>query len=257
MTPARDTTPVVRCDAVTRRFGATTALRDVSLSLARGEVTGLIGRNGSGKSTLLQHMTGLQLPTSGSVQVFGVPSAQLGASELSRIGTVTQHGRLISWMSVGRLVQHVSGFYATWDHAMVAGLLSRFALDVSARAGALSPGGKQLLQLVLALGYHPELLLLDEPLSDLDPTARRTALEVLMETYARDRPTMVISSHLLHDIEPVITRVLCLDQGRVAADDELDTLKEQHGLNLEQLFPVLTASRPSEQDGRMARELTR
>jgi ABC-2 type transport system ATP-binding protein len=238
MTPS----PVVQFTRVTRRFDRRTALDDVTLAIPAGAVIGLIGRNGSGKSTLLNHATGLLLPSSGRVTTFGVPSAALGSAELTRIGAMSQQARFIDWMSVTRLVRYVGGFHARWDEARVARLRERLELDGDARVGGLSPGHRQRLGLLLALGHHPELLLLDEPLSDLDPTARRTVLEILLEVYDEDRPTIVISSHLLHDIEPVVTHVVSLANGRVTADAELDVLKERHGANLEQLFPILTGA---------------
>jgi ABC-2 type transport system ATP-binding protein len=227
---------------LTKRYGATTALDRVSLSFPRATVIGLIGRNGSGKTTLLHHATGLMLPSSGQCLTFGTPSNRLTSGELARIGTVSQHGALVDWMSVQRLVRYVAGFYSQWDQSLERDLLQRLELDPFARVGALSPGNRQRLQLVLALGHHPELLLLDEPLADLDPAARTVVLQILLEVFERDRPTIVVSSHLLHDIEPLITRLVCLEKGRVTANDELDALKEQHGVNLEQLFPLLTGA---------------
>lgn len=213
---------------VTKTFGKTVALQDVSLRLPRGEVIGLVGRNGSGKSTLLNHLTGLLLPTNGDCLAFGVPSKSLGAAQLSRIGAMWQHGKLVPWMNVGRLLRYVGGFYDRWDVQYVDSLVTRLQIDRDARVRALSPGRLQQVSLVLALGHHPELLLLDEPLSDLDPDARREVLRILLELFERERPTIVISSHLLHDIEPVVTRVVALNEGRVTCDAELDELKERY-----------------------------
>jgi ABC-2 type transport system ATP-binding protein len=224
----RDLAVVAELARVSRRFGSTVALDDVSLQIPRGVVIGLVGKNGSGKTTLLNHLTGLLLPTSGTCRTFGVHSGSLGAAELSRIGAMWQHSRLVAWMSVGRLIRYVGGFYERWDRALVGALVARLGLDVDARVGGLSPGRLQQLALVLALGHHPELLLLDEPLSDLDPTARQEVLRILLEVYAAEQPTIVISSHLLHDIEPVITRVIALDEGRLTCDAELDALKERY-----------------------------
>lgn len=241
MTHNAQAEPVVEFRALGRRFGRTTALQDVSLSLSSGTVIGLIGRNGSGKTTLLQHVMGLLLPDAGECLTFGTPAARLDAGQLARIGAVWQQARLIEWMPVQRLIDYVAAFHAVWDRELEHSLLSRLDIDTSARVGTLSPGGRQRLQLLLALCHHPELLLLDEPLSDLDPTARAAVLDVLLDVFERDRPTIVISSHLLHDIEPVITHVVCLANGRVSAHEELDALKERHGVNLEGLFPLLTA----------------
>jgi ABC-2 type transport system ATP-binding protein len=238
--------PAVLFANVTRRFGATKALDDVSLALPNATIIGLIGRNGSGKSTLLQHITGLLLPDSGECRTLGVKTPDLGADQLTRIGAVAQHSRLIEWMSVARFIRYIAAYFPRWDVALERDLLTRLELSVDARVGALTPGVRQRLQLLLSLCHRPELLLLDEPLSDLDPTSRAAVLEVLLDMYEQYRPTMVISSHLLHDIEPVVTRVVCLVRGRVTANDELDALKERYGVNLEQLFPLLTADNTSE-----------
>lgn len=231
---------------VTKRFDERTALDDVSLTIPRRSIVGLVGRNGSGKTTLLHHVTGMVLPTSGSCLTFGTPSGRLGAGELARIGMTQQHETLIPGMTVRQLLRYVASFHTRWDDALERQLLDAFDVDPGAKVGTLSPGLRQKVSLIVATGHHPELLLLDEPLSDLDPYGRREVLGSLLERFRDDETTIVISSHLLHDIEPVIDRVLCLDAGRVVAFAELDELKEQHGqtLNLEQLFLALTRREP-------------
>jgi ABC-2 type transport system ATP-binding protein len=226
---------------VTKQYGRTTALADVSVAVPQRSIVGLLGRNGSGKTTLLRHVTGLVLPTSGSCSTLGVDARALGADELSRIGVVNQHDALLAWMRVHQLLTYVSTFYRTWDPALQAELVRTLDIDVDARVGALSPGNAQKVGLVVATCHHPELLLLDEPLSDLDPVARREVLAMLLGRFRIDEITIVISSHMIHDIERVVDRVICLEQGRVVADAELDMLKEQYGTNLEQIFLELVA----------------
>lgn len=230
MIDARSTndTPVLTFDGVSKTFKKTTALRDVTVAIPRGAIVGLIGRNGCGKTTLLHHATGLLLPTSGACRTFGVATADLGGAQHARMGVVHQHARLLGWMRVSQLISYVGSFYETWDGAMVASLTDRLHLDPRAKVSSLSPGTLQALSLLLALSHNPELLLLDEPLSDLDPTARREVAALLLEYYATRECTMVISSHLLHDIEPMVNRILCLDAGRVTANEELDALKETY-----------------------------
>lgn len=241
--------PIVTFDAVTKSFGGTVALRDVQLSIPAGAVVGVIGRNGCGKTTLLHHVTGLQLPTKGTVHTFGVPTPDLAHEQMARIGVVQQHSVFPGHLSVNQLVRFVKAFYAEWDTALEHTLIKRLQLETGARVGTLSPGNRQRLAVLLALCPHPSLLLLDEPFSDLDPEMRRTLLDLLMEQYAESRPTMLLSSHLLHDIEPVITHVLALDRGRITHFDEFDTVKEKFGANLEQLFPILTGDAAPAADG--------
>lgn len=229
-------THAVEFDRVTKRFGDRAALDDVTLAIPRRSIVGLLGRNGSGKTTLLRHITGLYLPTSGTCRTLGVDAAHLGAQELERIGVVTQHATLLGWMRVRQLVRYVASFYRTWDTDLEQHLIGVLDIDEQARVGTLSPGNAQKLGLVLATCHHPELLLLDEPLSDLDPFARRDVLAMLLGRFRTDEVTIVISSHLVHDIERVVDHVVCLDRGRVVVDAALDDLKERHGMNLEQIF---------------------
>lgn len=213
---------------VTRRYGGTVALDGVTVRVPRGSVVGLLGRNGSGKTTLLHHVAGLVLPDRGRCETLGRPSAELGQGELSRLGVVQQEARLLEWMRAGQLVDFVASFYGSWDRDLEARLVRDLAVDRSARVGALSPGSRQKLALVLAVCHHPELLLLDEPLAALDPVARQSVLAMLLERFGSDGSTIVISSHMLRDIEPVVERIILLESGRLVADEPLDTLKERY-----------------------------
>lgn len=211
---------------VTKRFGKTVALDDITYAAPRQSVIGLIGKNGSGKTTLLRHVTGLYLPTSGDVTTFGVTAKDLGRAELSRIGVVNQHDTFLPWMRARQLLAYVSSFYERWDKDLEKHLVRILEIDTDARVGAMSPGNAQKLGLVLATCHRPELLLLDEPLSDLDPIARQDVLTALLEYFRTDNATIVISSHMLHDIERIADRIVCMDRGRLVADSSLDDLKE-------------------------------
>jgi ABC-2 type transport system ATP-binding protein len=214
--------------AVTKRYGRTVALDDVTLSVPRRSITGLVGRNGSGKTTLLRHVTGLVLPDGGECVTLGAPAARLGCAELARLGVVHQHDRLLEWMRVAQLLEYVASFHERWDGALERELVESLDVDVRARVGALSPGSRQKLALVVATCHHPDLLLLDEPLSDLDPIARQAVLALLLDRFSSDAMTIVIASHMLRDIEPVIDRIICLERGRVIADGALDDIKERY-----------------------------
>lgn len=213
---------------VRKSFKTTVALADVSLEVPRGTIVGLVGRNGCGKTTLLHHVTGLMLPTSGTCTTLGVSTTVLGAREHARIGVVHQHAKLLGWMRVAQLLQYIATFYETWDESLSQQLTDRLQLSLDGKVAELSPGNVQKLSLVLALSHRPELLLLDEPLSDLDPTARQDVLAILLEYFSARECTIVISSHLLHDIEPMVNRIVCLERGHVTANADLDTLKESY-----------------------------
>ncbi len=213
---------------VTKTFGDTKALDEVTLSVPTGSVVGLIGRNGSGKTTLLRHVVGMALPTSGECRTLGCETSALGAGELARIGVVHQEGRYLDWMRAGNHLRYVASFYERWDTEREARLVRELELDTRQRVGALSPGNLQKLGLVMAVCHHPELLLLDEPAGAVDPIVREKLLAFLLETVREDGNTTVVSSHAMRDIERLVDHVACLDRGRLIVDRPLDELHEQY-----------------------------
>ena len=217
---------VFETSGLSKRFDGTTALDAVDLAVPAGALVGLVGRNGSGKTTLLRHAVGLYLPTSGFCLTLGKASGELGHDELARIGVVPQENRFLDWMTVEQHLRYVASFYPRWDRARERRLRRDLELDMGARVGTLSAGNAQKLAIVLAMCHHPELLLLDEPMSDLDPIVRGRLLAFLVDVVGEDSATVVVSSHVLRDIEQIVDRVICLDHGRVAADSALDDLKE-------------------------------
>lgn len=227
---------------VSKQFGDKRALDNVSLTLSEPSIVGLVGKNGSGKSTLLRHVVGLLLPTSGSCRTMGQATKDLDAPQLSRIGMAHQQDTLLGWMTAEQLIRYVANFYATWDEVLEQHLVRTLEIDLSAKVVTKSPGNRQKLSLLLAVCHHPRLLLLDEPLSDLDPIVRRDVVEALLDRFRRDEMAIVISSHLLHDLERIADRIVCLDKGRVVADAPLDELKDRYGMNLDQVFRQLVGA---------------
>jgi ABC-2 type transport system ATP-binding protein len=213
---------------LTKTFGRTAALDDVSLSIPEQSVVGLIGRNGAGKTTLLRHIAGLYLPTSGECFTLRCPSGSLGHEELSRIGVVHQEGRLLEWMTVEQHLRYFASFYRRWDRQLEQRLLRELELDRSKKVSALSTGNRQKLEIVMAVCHHPDLLLLDEPVASMDPIVREQFLLFLLELFQEDANTTVISSHLLQDVEKVIDWVVCLDEGHLTVSASLDDLKESY-----------------------------
>ena len=215
-------------DNLTKKFGGTTALDRVTLTVPEQAIVGLIGRNGSGKTTLLHHVVGLQLATHGRCTTLGRPAESLEAAELARIGVVWQDGRFLDWMTVEQHIRYVASFYESWDTEREKNLALQLELDPNAKVGTLSPGNAQKLGLILAVCHHPKLLLLDEPMSALDPMAREQVLAFLLELLHEDGATTVISSHVLRDIESVVESIVCLDRGRVIVDTSLDALQDRY-----------------------------
>lgn len=220
--------PVVDIRRLTRNFGATTALEDVSLTIPRGGVFGLIGGNGAGKTTLIKHILGLLRAQSGSVQVFGLDPVAHPVGTLGRIGYLSEDRDLPDWMRVGELMRYTSAFYPNWDDHFAEELRDTFDLDRRARVKDLSRGQRARAGLLVALAHRPELLVLDEPSSGLDPVVRRDILGAIIRTIADEGRTVLFSSHLLDEVERVADRVAIIHQGRIVLTAPMDEIKETH-----------------------------
>lgn len=208
-------------------FGRTQALNEVNLRLGRGRIVGLLGANGSGKSTLLRSVIGLYVPDAGTCQTLGHPADKLEREQLLRIGYVHQEGELLDWMKAGQLIRYVRTYYPTWNFELEGRYLREFQIDPQARVGNLSPGQRQRLAILLAVCHEPELLILDEPASGLDPAARKQLLDLLLGLIQDSQRTIIISSHILSDVEKVIDHVWILAEGRLVRDCAFDALKEE------------------------------
>ena len=218
---------VVQVSGLHKQFEYVDVLEGVDLEIHPGRIVGLIGANGCGKSTLIRHLVGLYLPDRGQVTTFGCDAGRLGPAELERIGYVHQEGKLIDWMSVSQLVRYVASHYANWNRQLEEDWFRNFELDRHALVGELSPGQRQMLSILLAVGFEPDLLILDEPAAALDPLARRRFLDLLLSIIQDPRRTILISSHILSDIEKVIDHVIILGRGNVLRDAPYDALQEE------------------------------
>lgn len=220
--------PVVQIRGLSRRFGRTAALQGVDLTVPRGVVFGLVGSNGAGKTTLLKHVLGMLRAHEGTVRVFGRDPVADPPGVLSRIGYVSEEHDLPDWMRIWELLRYTQAFYSGWDTAYAQELRGRFGLEPNARIRELSRGQRARAALLVALAHRPELLVLDEPSSGLDPLVRRDILEAIIRSIADEGRTVLFSSHLLHEVERVADHVALIDQGRVVLDAPLDDLLATH-----------------------------
>jgi ABC-2 type transport system ATP-binding protein len=220
--------PVIDVSELTRRFGARTALASVSVSVPRGTVYGLVGANGAGKTTLIKHVLGLLRAESGSVRVFGLDPVAEPVAVLSRIGYLSEENDLPGWMTVGELIRYSRALYPGWDDAYGEELRRTFALDPAAAIKTLSKGQKARAGLLVALAYRPELLVLDEPSSGLDPIVRRDILGAVIRTIAHEGRTVLFSSHLLDEVEQVADHVTMLNEGKVVLSAPLAAIMQSH-----------------------------
>ena len=222
------TDAIVALNGLSRRFGSKLALNDVSLFVPRGCVFGLVGENGAGKTTLIKHLLGLLRAESGTVRIFGCDPIAETVNVLSRIGYLSENRDLPAWMRVDELLRYTEGFYPKWDSAYAQQLLDQFSLPTAARVRTLSQGQLAKLGLLLALAYRPELLLLDEPSSGLDPLVRRDILEAIIRSVAEEGRTVLFSSHLLDEVERVSDHLAMIHDGRIVFSGPLDQVKERH-----------------------------
>ena len=214
--------------ALGKRYGSSWALRDCSLSIPQGRVVALVGPNGAGKTTLLQLAVGVGTPTVGRVEVFGWSPHEQPLLVLARVGFVAQDHPLYKGFTVSEMLRFGHKLNPRWDNHMARERLERLDIPLRRPVGKLSGGQQAQVALVLALAKRPELLLLDEPVAALDPLARREFLQSLMEAVAEDGITVVLSSHILADLERVCDHLVILSASRVQLAGDIDGIVADH-----------------------------
>jgi ABC-2 type transport system ATP-binding protein len=219
---------VVAVSHLSRSFGARKALSDVTLGVSRGAVFGLVGENGAGKSTLIKHILGLWRAEAGAVRVFGLDPVAEPVAVLRRIGYLSEEPDLPGWMRVGELLRYTQAFHTHWDTAYAEQLRDQFGLDPDARIRTLSKGQRARLGLIAAEAHRPDLLILDEPSSGLDPIVRRDILEAIIRTVTDEGRTVFFSSHLLDEVERVSDYLAMLHRGTLRFCAPLDEIKTRH-----------------------------
>jgi ABC-2 type transport system ATP-binding protein len=222
-------TAVIETQGLGKRYRRQWALSDCTLSVPAGHVVGLVGPNGAGKTTLLSIATGMLAPTAGTIEVLGRRPAA-GAAQLARVGYLAQDAPLYAGLTVADHLKLGAHLNPGWDGAMARGRIGRLDLDLSQKAGTLSGGQRAQLALTLAVAKRPELLLLDEPVASLDPLARREFLQDLMESVAEQGLSVVLSSHLVGDLERVCDYLIVLVKSRVRVAGPVEDLLATHHL---------------------------
>ena len=217
----------IQASELGKRYRRTWALRDCTLAIPEGHVAGLVGPNGAGKTTLLRLATGMLTPTRGTIAVLGQRPAA-GPAQLARVGFVAQDTPIYSRMTVADHLRLGAWLNPGWDDQMARQRISQLALNPKQRAGSLSGGQRAQLALTLALAKRPELLILDEPVASLDPLARREFLQGLMEAVAGQRLSVLLSSHLVADLERVCDYLVVLVASRVRVAGEVSDLLASH-----------------------------
>jgi ABC-2 type transport system ATP-binding protein len=220
---------VIEANGLGKRYRRQWALTDCALSIPTGHVVGLVGPNGAGKSTLLNLSVGLLAPTAGTIEVLGgIPAA--GPAQLAKVGFLSQDAPVYSGFSVADHVKLGARLNPGWDAELARDRIDRLDLDPGQKAGTLSGGQRAQLALTLAVAKRPELLILDEPVASLDPLARREFLQDLMEAVAEQEVSVVLSSHLISDLERACDYLIVLVDSRVRVAGPVDDLLAAHHL---------------------------
>lgn len=227
---------VLEISHLSKNYGATNALNNVSLKIERGEIIGLLGPNGSGKTTLLKIINGLVNNYSGEVKVLG---QKLSAESKGRVAFLPDSNFVPESWSVMRLLEFFGDFFDDFNKARAMALLGDLDINFNARFKTLSKGTKEKLQLSLILSRDADIYMFDEPIAGVDPKARDLIFRLILDNYNKDA-SIIISTHLVRDVEGILSSAIFLRYGEVVAYDSVANLKTQYGdKNLEDIFKEL------------------
>lgn len=218
---------IVKFTEVRKLFGKASALSGASFSIPAGSVTTLLGANGAGKSTALKMMVNLEKPSTGNVVIFGKESRKIGPAELQRIGYVAEGMELPNWMTVGELMSWCRPMYPSWDLPLEKKLGELFKLPLTRKLKDLSRGQRMKAALWSVLSYRPELLILDEPFSGLDPVVREDLTRSLLELAESESWAVVIATHDLEEVENLADRVVIMRFGKVELEGDREEMLER------------------------------
>lgn len=223
---------LVECHALTKRFSNKLALDNVDLSIGRGKIIGLLGPNGSGKTTLIKLMNGLIKPTAGDVIIDGHKPGVYTKSIVSYLPDKTYFS---DWMTVNDIFGMFSEFYKDFDRDKAVRMCASMRIGMKDRIKTMSKGTKEKVQLILVMSRKAELYLLDEPIAGVDPAARDYILTTIINNYNEDG-TVVISTHLISDIERILDEVVFIKDGKVVRHEAVDDIKEKEGKSIDEVF---------------------
>lgn len=220
-------TPAIQTCRLTRYFGNKPVVHDLDFELQTGKVTALLGLNGAGKTTTIRMMMGLLSPTRGSCRTLGRESDELRPEDLARIGYMIEGHTLYGWMRVSEVGRFAASGHSAWDARQYESIIRHFGIELSDKVGSLSRGQRAGVSLAATLSAQPELMILDDPALGLDPVSRRALNETLVEYAAAGNRTVLMSSHLIDDVERVSDRVAVMCEGRLVVDTTLDDFRDR------------------------------
>lgn len=219
---------VIETEALTKRFRRRTALNECSLSVPRGRIAALVGPNGAGKTTLLRLLAGLSKPSEGRISVFGKEMSTMNVELRARVGYLDQDRPLYPWWRVREILEFGRRINPAWDTEFATRHLSRLDIDLESRVRDLSGGQRAQVALAVCFAKRPELILLDEPASALDPVARQDLLHDITELFADNESSVLMATHAIDDVAAICDYVIILSQSRVVLSEDLDYVLESH-----------------------------
>lgn len=223
---------LLECRNLSKSYGKKQALKNVDLKISTGKIVGLLGPNGSGKTTLIKLINNLLTPTTGEVLVNG---KQLGAETKNMISYLPERTYFSRTMSVSKTLEFFSDFYKDFDLNRARKLLKDLDLDENQKISAMSKGMQEKVQLVLVMSRRAKLYILDEPLGGVDPATRDYILDTILTNF-NEKASLIISTHLISDIERILDEVIMINKGQVVMQDEADTLRAKYKASIDTIF---------------------
>lgn len=224
--------PILECQRLTKKYGSFFALSELTLSLDRGQIVGLLGPNGSGKTTLIKLANGLLNPTDGHIMINGLAP---GTESKKIVSYLPDRSFFSEHMKVKEIISYYTDFYDNFSTDRASKMLDTLEIDINSRFSALSKGTKEKIQLVLVMSRDADLYILDEPIGGVDPAARDYILQTILTNY-NENATVLISTHLISDIENVLDRVIFLRNGQLALNETVDDIRLKYGKSVDTLF---------------------
>lgn len=223
---------ILQCKNLTKTFSNLTALNDVTFTIERGRIVGLLGPNGSGKTTLIKLINGLLVPNSGSLEING---HNPGIETKKIVSYLPERTYLPDWMKVSETIDYFADFYEDFDKKKAYEMLDKLNLDPDRRMKALSKGTKEKVQLILVMSRDADLYCLDEPIGGVDPAARDYILNTIISNY-NENSTVLISTHLIADVENILDEFLFINQGEITMQAKVDDIRNKEGKSIDALF---------------------
>lgn len=223
---------ILECRNLTKNYRETCALNNVSFSIAKGRIVGLLGPNGSGKTTFIKTITGLLTQSFGDIKIDGMP---IGTETKKIVSYLPDHNFLAQWMSVGGMINFYNDFFDDFDMSRADEMLNNLGINKKSKIKTLSKGTQEKVALILAMSRRAKLYVLDEPIAGVDPATRDYILKTILTNYDSEA-TIIISTHLINDVEQILSDVIIINNGNLVIADTVDNIREQTGKSVDEYF---------------------